>query len=64
MNTLVQPAVVIPSHSSEEATKDGKLVPGSRTADFARLVKGRRMVLPLSGRTMEFDGQAKCMAGC
>ena len=63
-NVLLHPAAVIPSHSSEEATEGGKLKAGSRTADFARLVKGRKVHLPLSGRTMEFDGKGKCVAGC
>ena len=63
-NVLLHPAAVIPSHSSEEATEGGKLKPGSRTADFVRLVKGRKVHLPLSGRTMEFDGKGKCLAGC
>ena len=64
VNVLLRPAAVIPSHSSEEATEGGKLRAGSRTADFVRLVKGRKVHLSLSGRTMEFDGKAKCVAGC
>jgi len=36
----------------------------SRTALFASLVKGRPVYLALSGRTMEFDGDAKCVSGC
>ncbi|MSQ70781.1 MAG: MBL fold metallo-hydrolase [Betaproteobacteria bacterium] len=64
VNTLLRPAAVIPSHSSEGATEGGKLKAGSRTADFVRLVKGRKVHLSLSGRTMEFDGKAKCVAGC
>ena len=63
-NVLLRPATVIPSHSSEEATEGGKLKVGSRTADFVRLVKGRKVALPLSGRAMEFDGKGKCIAGC
>ena len=63
-NVLLHPATVIPSHSSEEATEGGKLKAGSRTADFVRLVKGRQVILPLSGRTMEFDGKGKCVGGC
>ena len=63
-NVLLHPAAVIPSHSSEEATEGGKLKAGSRTADFVRLVKGRKVHLPLSGRTMEFDGKGKCLAEC
>ena len=64
VNFLLRPAAVIPSHSSEEATEGGKLRAGSRTADFVRLAKGRKVHLSLSARTMEFDGKAKCVAGC
>ena len=64
VNTLLHPAAVIPSHSSEAATEGGKLKPGSRTEDFVKLVKGRKVHLPLSGRTMEFDAKARCVAGC
>ena len=61
---VMSPAAVIPSHSSEGATDGGKLKAGSRTEDFVRLVQGRTVHLPLSGRTMEFDRDAKCVAGC
>jgi L-ascorbate metabolism protein UlaG (beta-lactamase superfamily) len=64
VNTLLRPVAVIPSHSSEAATEGGKLKPESRTADFIRLVKGRKVHLSLSGRSMEFDGKGKCVAGC
>lgn len=64
VNTLIQVAAVIPSHSSEEATQSGKLKPGSRTEDFVKLVKARKVHLPLSGRTMEFSGKGLCVAGC
>lgn len=64
VNTLLQPAAVIPSHSSEAATEGGKLKTGSRTEDFVRLVQGRTVHLSLSGRTMEFDAAGKCLAGC
>ena len=36
----------------------------SRTAAFINLVKGRPVHPALSGKTMEFDGNAKCVAGC
>jgi hypothetical protein len=28
------------------------------------LLHGMRAYLPLSGRTMEFDGDARCVSGC
>lgn len=64
VNTLVQPAAVIVSHVNEGATTGGKLRPTSRTAAFVALVKGRPVYPALSGKTLEFDGAAKCVAGC
>jgi L-ascorbate metabolism protein UlaG (beta-lactamase superfamily) len=64
VNTLVQPASVIVSHVNEAATSNGKIRPTSRTAAFMARVKGRRVYPALSGRTMEFDGTGKCVAGC
>jgi len=63
-NELVRPASVIASHVNEAATSGGKIRPLSRTAAFMGLVKGRPAYLALSGKTMEFDGDAKCVAGC
>ncbi len=64
INELIKPRAVIPSHANEEATVGGKLKPGSKTETFAKLVKGIAVHLPLSGKTMEFDGNAKCLVGC
>lgn len=63
INELVQPNAVIPSHANEEATKNGRLVLESKTTTFINAVKVP-VYLPLSGNTMEFDGEAKCVAGC
>jgi L-ascorbate metabolism protein UlaG (beta-lactamase superfamily) len=60
---MVKPNAVIPSHANEAATKDGKLIPGTRTETFRKTVKIPTHV-PLSGKTMEFDGGGKCVAGC
>ena len=64
INELIKPKAVIPQHMNEEATKGGKLVPGSKTAAFASLIKDIPVHIPLSGRTMEFDGDARCVSGC
>jgi len=64
VNELIQPNGVIPSHANEAATIDGKVKPDSKTKQFIDLVKGRRVHLPLSGKTIEFSGDAKCIAGC
>ena len=60
---LMRPAAVIVTHVNEAATSDGKLKPNSRTAAFIKLSK-RPVHLAISGRTMEFDGTGKCVAGC
>jgi len=64
VNELVRPASVILSHVNEAATSDGKVKPNTRTAVFLALVKGRPAYPALSGKTMEFDGSGKCVAGC
>lgn len=63
INELVQPAAVIVSHANEAATEGGQVQPGSKTATFIEAVEVPVHV-PLSGRTMEFDGKATCVAGC
>jgi L-ascorbate metabolism protein UlaG (beta-lactamase superfamily) len=63
VNDLVRPASVIPSHANEPATVGGKLSPTSRTAAFQKAAK-MPVHVPLSGRTMEFDGSGRCTAGC
>ncbi len=65
INELIKPNAVIPQHTNEEATKGGKLRPGTKTAKFKSLInKNIAFHLPLSGVTMEFDGNAKCVKGC
>jgi L-ascorbate metabolism protein UlaG (beta-lactamase superfamily) len=64
VNELIQPRAVIPSHVNEGATVGGKVIAGTKTSQFIDLVKGRAVHVPLSGRTMQFDGNAKCVAGC
>ena len=63
-NDLVRPATVVATHVNEAATSGGKVRPASRTAAFMGMVKGRPVYPALSGKTMEFDGDAKCVAGC
>ena len=64
VNELIKPVAVIASHVNEGATAGGKVTPTSRTAAFINLVKGRPVYLALSGKTMEFNGDAECVAGC
>ena len=63
INDLVKPASVIASHANEVGTVGGKVRPGSKTETFMKAVTVPVHV-PLSGRTMEFDGGGRCTAGC
>jgi L-ascorbate metabolism protein UlaG (beta-lactamase superfamily) len=63
INELVKPASVIASHANEVGTVKGKVRPGSRTEAFMKAVR-MPVHVPLSGRTMEFDGAGTCTAGC
>ena len=56
-------SAVIVTHVNEQATDGGKVRPSTRTDAFIKAVKAP-VHLPLSGRTMEFDGTARCVAGC
>ncbi len=64
VKTLIKPKAVIPSHANEQATDtSGNVLAGTRTDRFIGLVKGIPAYVPLSGVTMEFDGNGKCVAG-
>ncbi len=63
INELVRPNAVIASHANEEATKNGEVLPGTKTETFAKAVTVPTHS-PLSGRTMAFDGSGKCVSGC
>jgi L-ascorbate metabolism protein UlaG (beta-lactamase superfamily) len=63
IDDLVKPRSVIPSHANEVATRGGKVVPGTRTDRFMKAV-GVPAHVPLSGKTMQFDGSGRCTAGC
>ena len=63
MNELVRPATVILTHPNEAVTEGGKLRPSTRTAALLKQLKPATH-LAISGRTMEFDGKARCVAGC
>lgn len=64
MEKLVHPAAVIPSHADQPATINGQLISDTRTAEFISLLHEMPAYLPLSGRTMRFDGNAQCVGGC
>ena len=63
VNKLIRPVSVIASHANEEATRGGKVLPKTRTATFIKASKVP-VHIPLSGKTMEFNGGGKCVKGC
>lgn len=63
INALVRPASVILTHVNEPATEGGRLRPESRTAALIERL-GPPAHLAISGRTMAFDGQGRCVSGC
>ncbi len=63
VNKLIVPKAVIASHANEQATKNGKLLPGTRTERFMQACE-MPVHIPLSGQTMAFDGQGSCRSGC
>jgi L-ascorbate metabolism protein UlaG (beta-lactamase superfamily) len=63
INEMVKPRSVIASHANEGATQGGKVLPKTRTATFIKATKVKVHV-PLSGKTMSFDGRGVCTAGC
>ncbi|MGO1692840.1 MAG: MBL fold metallo-hydrolase [Marinobacter sp.] len=63
INDLIEPKAVIASHANESATFGGALKQGTRTSLFRDLVKVP-MHIPLSGRTIAFNGDGGCTEGC
>ncbi len=63
INELVRPNSVIASHANQESTKNGKVISGTRIDTFIKAVRVPVHV-PLSGRTMEFNENGKCVSGC
>jgi len=59
---LVKPQTVIPSHINEAATSGGA-PSGQRMQRFLQDLNGSgiSVALPLSGRTMQFDGSGNCL---
>lgn len=63
VNELVKPTSVIASHANEAATRNGRVLKGTRTQTFMEATH-MRVIVPLSGRTFEFDQEGACTAGC
>ena len=60
---MLKPASVIVSHANEVATEGGKVIAGTKSEIFMKATNVP-VHLPLSGVTMEFDANGKCVAGC
>ena len=63
VNELIKPKAVIASHANEQATRNGRLLAGTRTEQFLQAAKVPAHI-PLSGKTMAFDGRGRCQSGC
>jgi L-ascorbate metabolism protein UlaG (beta-lactamase superfamily) len=63
IDTLIQPRSVIASHANEVATSDGQLLPDTKTATFVEATSVP-VYLPLSGKTLSFNANGVCTAGC
>lgn len=63
VNDLIKPASVIASHANEVGTEGGKVIAGTKTETFMKAAK-MPVHIPLSGKTMSFDGGGKCTSGC
>lgn len=63
VNELIQPTSVIASHANEPATENGEVIAGTKTETFINATDVP-VHLPLSGRTLEFDADGACVAGC
>ncbi len=63
INEMVKPTSVIVSHANQTSTKGGKLIAGTKADKFIKATKVP-VHIPLSGKTMEFDGNGKCVNGC
>jgi L-ascorbate metabolism protein UlaG (beta-lactamase superfamily) len=63
INEMVKPASVIASHANEPATREGNVLPNTRTSTFIKAVTVPVHV-PLSGKAMQFDAGGKCVSGC
>ena len=63
INELIQPNAVIASHANEVATINGEVQPDTRTAAFIEATQAD-VYVPLSGKTLSFDGDGICTDGC
>lgn len=63
VNELIEPASAIVSHANEAATSGGKVLAGTRSEAFINSAD-MPAYLSISGQTMSFDKEGKCVDGC
>ena len=63
IDSLIEPREVIASHANEAATKDGKIIAGTKTETFMKATKAP-VRISLSGKTLAFDANGACVSGC
>lgn len=63
VNKLIKPESIIASHANQPSTKDGKMLEGTRLAQFMK-ASDASVHVPLSGRTISFNSAGKCTNGC
>ena len=63
VNELIRPTSAIASHANEAATKNGSVIPNTKTELFIQATDVR-VYIPLSGQTMSFDEAGECVSGC
>lgn len=63
IDKLIKPTSVIASHANEAATQNGRVLPDTKTAAFIEATE-TPVYVPLSGKTLAFDSEGNCTAGC
>lgn len=63
INELIKPVSVIASHANEPTTSGGVVKEGTKTKVFMDASKPP-VYVPLSGKTLAFDGDGRCTKGC
>ena len=64
MNELVRPASVILTHVERGGDRRRQAAARFAHRGAHQAAQGAAPHLAISGRTMEFDGKGKCVAGC
>ena len=64
VDTLIQPASVIPTHSNQESTSGGGNIIADSKMDKFAIAVGVPVHVPRSGVTMTFDGDGVCLTNC